>query len=152
MQFDVQPSQNWWNGARGGGRTHNLRLRRPTLYPIELRAQRAGRIPQPRPGSNCFYGGLQGVFVPEMLYQRKSLWHHCRFGGRLHFTYWRPSMIASPFGVSWATGIPRLSLSILATSNANGCERESSTFNEDHVGVIILEAVAVFFELNHHSK
>ena len=27
------------NGARGGGRTHNLRLRRPTLYPIELRAQ-----------------------------------------------------------------------------------------------------------------
>jgi hypothetical protein len=29
----------WRNGARGGGRTHNLRLRRPTLYPIELRAQ-----------------------------------------------------------------------------------------------------------------
>src|ERR1700679_912446 len=27
------------HGARGGGRTHNLRLRRPTLYPIELRAQ-----------------------------------------------------------------------------------------------------------------
>ncbi len=27
------------NGARGGSRTHNLRLRRPTLYPIELRAQ-----------------------------------------------------------------------------------------------------------------
>jgi hypothetical protein len=31
------PEKN--NGARGGGRTHNLRLRRPTLYPIELRAQ-----------------------------------------------------------------------------------------------------------------
>lgn len=28
-----------WGGARGEGRTHNLRLRRPTLYPIELRAQ-----------------------------------------------------------------------------------------------------------------
>ena len=27
------------DGARGGGRTHNLRLRRPTLYPIELLAQ-----------------------------------------------------------------------------------------------------------------
>jgi integrase len=27
------------NGARGGSRTHNLRLRRPTLYPIELRAR-----------------------------------------------------------------------------------------------------------------
>ena len=27
--------------ASGGGRTHNLRLRRPTLYPIELRAQRS---------------------------------------------------------------------------------------------------------------
>src|SRR5947209_4983382 len=26
-------------GARGGSRTHNLRLRRPPLYPIELRAQ-----------------------------------------------------------------------------------------------------------------
>jgi hypothetical protein len=24
--------------APGGGRTHNLRLRRPTLYPVELRA------------------------------------------------------------------------------------------------------------------
>jgi hypothetical protein len=40
------------NGARGGGRTHNLRLRRPTLYPIELRAQsrhgnRAARPAQP---------------------------------------------------------------------------------------------------------
>ena len=28
------------SGARSGGRTHNLRLRRPTLYPIELLAQR----------------------------------------------------------------------------------------------------------------
>jgi folate-binding protein YgfZ len=28
-------------GARGGGRTHNLRLRRPSLYPIELLAHRA---------------------------------------------------------------------------------------------------------------
>jgi|KBSMisStaDraftv2_1062788.scaffolds.fasta_scaffold168897_3 hypothetical protein len=26
--------------APGGGRTHNLWLRRPTLYPVELRAQR----------------------------------------------------------------------------------------------------------------
>jgi hypothetical protein len=26
------------DGTRGGGRTHNLRLRKPTLYPIELRA------------------------------------------------------------------------------------------------------------------
>ena len=33
-------------GTRGGGRTHNLRLRRPTLYPIELLAQviRTARI------------------------------------------------------------------------------------------------------------
>src|SRR5665213_633537 len=27
------------NGARGGNRTHNLQLRRLTLYPIELRAR-----------------------------------------------------------------------------------------------------------------
>ena len=26
-------------GAPGGDRTHNLRLRRPTLYPIELQAR-----------------------------------------------------------------------------------------------------------------
>jgi hypothetical protein len=32
-------SEGWWNGARGGGRTHNLQLRRLTLYPIELHAQ-----------------------------------------------------------------------------------------------------------------
>ena len=30
-------------GTRGGGRTHNLRLRRPTLYPIELLAQNANK-------------------------------------------------------------------------------------------------------------
>ena len=28
------------SGTRGGGRTHNLWLRRPALYPIELRAQK----------------------------------------------------------------------------------------------------------------
>ena len=27
----------WQKFAPGGGRTHNLRLRRPSLYPIELR-------------------------------------------------------------------------------------------------------------------
>ncbi|SVC70657.1 uncharacterized protein METZ01_LOCUS323511 [marine metagenome] len=27
------------SGTRGGGRTHNLWLRRPALYPIELRAR-----------------------------------------------------------------------------------------------------------------
>src|SRR4051812_17959188 len=31
------------SGARGGGRTHNLRLRRPTLYPIELLALGDGK-------------------------------------------------------------------------------------------------------------
>ena len=30
--------------APGGGRTHNLRLRRPTLYPIELRAREAENV------------------------------------------------------------------------------------------------------------
>ena len=32
------------NGGRGGNRTHNHRLRRPVLYPIELLA----RIARPR--------------------------------------------------------------------------------------------------------
>jgi hypothetical protein len=35
---------NWWSGARGGSRTHNLRLRRPTLYPIELRARHESNL------------------------------------------------------------------------------------------------------------
>ena len=30
---------NFRGYAPGGGRTHNLWLRRPTLYPVELRAQ-----------------------------------------------------------------------------------------------------------------
>ena len=30
--------------APGGGRTHNLWLRRPTLYPVELRAQQTAII------------------------------------------------------------------------------------------------------------
>ena len=36
---EISHRQTGETGARGGGRTHNLRLRRPTLYPIELRAQ-----------------------------------------------------------------------------------------------------------------
>jgi hypothetical protein len=31
------------NGAPGGTRTHNLRLRRPLLYPVELQALGTGR-------------------------------------------------------------------------------------------------------------
>ena len=34
-----------WNGARGGSRTHNLQLRRLTLYPIELHARDDGTLP-----------------------------------------------------------------------------------------------------------
>lgn len=30
------------HGGRGGNRTHNIRLRRPVLYPIELLAQTLG--------------------------------------------------------------------------------------------------------------
>jgi hypothetical protein len=30
--------------ASGGARTHNLWLRRPTLYPVELRTQQVGKI------------------------------------------------------------------------------------------------------------
>ena len=42
-------------GTRGGGRTHNLRLRRPTLYPIELLAQGKPtiRIRAPLLNANC---------------------------------------------------------------------------------------------------
>ena len=56
-------------GARGGGRTHNLRLRRPTLYPIELLARSGMKLRQrlgrgnwnfSRDGVNYFRGGLSG--------------------------------------------------------------------------------------------
>jgi hypothetical protein len=36
--------------ASGGGRTHNLWLRRPTLYPVELRMRLRGR--EDRKGAN----------------------------------------------------------------------------------------------------
>ena len=39
IKTGVALRQTWQNGARDGGRTHNLQLRRLTLYPIELRAQ-----------------------------------------------------------------------------------------------------------------
>ncbi len=35
-------------GARGGSRTHNLRLRRPSLYPVELRAHPDGECGKTR--------------------------------------------------------------------------------------------------------
>ncbi len=41
LTLSVTSSHENQTGAHGGGRTHNLRLRRPTLYPIELRAQRS---------------------------------------------------------------------------------------------------------------
>src|SRR5580704_13358333 len=45
------------NGGRGGNRTHNPRLRRPVLYPIELLAREwsgGGR------GAGCFYCSQNG--------------------------------------------------------------------------------------------
>ena len=36
-EFRIQRERKSLTGAAGGGRTHNLRLRRPTLYPVELR-------------------------------------------------------------------------------------------------------------------
>ena len=41
-------------GTRGGGRTHNLRLRRPTLYPIELLAHTDSILGQSAPAGNQF--------------------------------------------------------------------------------------------------
>jgi hypothetical protein len=41
VTLSVTSSHKNENGARGGGRTHNLQLRRLTLYPIELHARRA---------------------------------------------------------------------------------------------------------------
>ena len=45
----IEEFQGQKDGTRGEGRTLNLRLRRPTLYPIELLAQVGGQ-PIPPPG------------------------------------------------------------------------------------------------------
>ncbi len=41
------------DGAPGGDRTHNLRLRRPTLYPIELQARTYIPDPYIETGAEC---------------------------------------------------------------------------------------------------
>ncbi len=41
----VKPPKTAFLTIRGGTRTHNLRLRRPTLYPIELRGQSSLIVP-----------------------------------------------------------------------------------------------------------
>ena len=41
------------DGTRGEGRTLNLRVRRPTLYPIELLAQTGKKVGQQLHGGNC---------------------------------------------------------------------------------------------------
>ena len=38
------------SGALGGTRTHDLRLRKPALYPTELRARKTGAGATGRPG------------------------------------------------------------------------------------------------------
>jgi hypothetical protein len=53
------------NGTRGGGRTLNLRLRRPTLYPIELLAQDVTKIGQtPRRSNLILLPTSSGIEVP----------------------------------------------------------------------------------------
>ena len=77
--FAHESDQSIPSGTRGGGRTHNLRLRRPTLYPIELLAHATGRtVSQFQPVGNCF------VNRPLVEHQRASMarWFnflHARF-------------------------------------------------------------------------
>ena len=40
----AQRADGYLSRAPGGGRTHNLWLRRPTLYPIELQARRERQL------------------------------------------------------------------------------------------------------------
>ena len=51
-------------GARGGGRTHNLRLRRPTLYPIELPAQPRLHLKNPPMAGQLLVLGGSGPVWP----------------------------------------------------------------------------------------
>ena len=38
QKTNINPEKIYFYGAPGGSRTHDLRLRRPTLYPAELQA------------------------------------------------------------------------------------------------------------------
>jgi hypothetical protein len=69
------PAENHGNFkiASGGARTHNLRLRRPTLYPVELRTRIARMV-------NLLLGGVKhsrepyvGRLIPRLL-RSPSLW------------------------------------------------------------------------------
>ena len=42
------PQNGWQKRAPGGSRTHNPRLRRPILYPVELRARYEGELKRSR--------------------------------------------------------------------------------------------------------
>ena len=57
--LNVLKPQAGRDGTRGEGRTLNLRLRRPTLYPIELLAQDETTLGQSIPGGNLFPGVLR---------------------------------------------------------------------------------------------
>lgn len=67
MMRRCRPDQASRNGTCGGGRTHNLRLRKPTLYPIELRTRRcwfiwkkgafqASNAAKTKPRTSCMRG------------------------------------------------------------------------------------------------
>ena len=53
VQLPIRIEGFSFNGTRGEGRTLNLRLRRPTLYPIELLAQTGKKVGQQSHGGNC---------------------------------------------------------------------------------------------------
>ena len=67
---------------RGGGRTHNLRLRRPTLYPIELRAQPDGQYADSPEDGKQISGPGEGAGRPNSPPQpeenARNQQHNCR--------------------------------------------------------------------------
>ncbi len=52
--LSVQRADGYLSRAPGGGRTHNLWLRRPTLYPIELRARMDSELATDSPDFHRF--------------------------------------------------------------------------------------------------
>src|SRR5262245_33701838 len=65
-------------GTRGGGRTHNLRLRRPTLYPIELLAQNQVQGRSAMASRQTFCGPDSSIWAPPSspLPNRQALPYH----------------------------------------------------------------------------
>ena len=122
-------------GATDWDRTSNLRLRRPTLYPIELRsrtfqvAEREGFEPPVPCGTTVFKTAAidHSAISPVVKCPKKAV------GGIIHYfsaLVKRPALFSSRISSS-GSGISRSSASFLAISRTGGVSSAHSAVRSD---------------------